>query len=243
MFDILIKLFDAGTASAIAGVIAVALGVLVSHFLGTVQRQKELQLKELMQVQEALYAKVAERHSDSVASISEKLPRGISAEDLEDKISQIVRSSVSGISANGDKNTLSFVSDLVSSYHQQALSQAKVQFWFSVAAATVGFAYILFAAARTADGSLSVVLNVLPGVVIDAVALLFFKQAEQTRERATALYDRLRQDSQIEKARAMVESIDDVHVRSLVKAQIALHMTGLSPKELDLQSHALMSGG
>lgn len=72
---------------------------------------------------------------------------------------------------------------------------------------------------------------------------MFFKQAEKTRERATALYDRLRQDSQVESARAMVESIDDVQIRSLVKAQISLHMSGLSPKELDLQAGALRRVG
>jgi hypothetical protein len=163
------------------------------------------------------------------------MPQGISPEELDKKISEAVQANVASIAKNA-KESLDFVSELVNGYHQQALSQARVQFWFSVVAATIGFAYILFAASRTADGSLSIVLNVLPGVVIDAVAFLFFKQAEQTRERATALYDRLRQDSQVEGAREMVESIDDLQIRSLVKAQIALHMSGLSPKELDLQT-------
>lgn len=243
MSDTLSNLFTSGTVTVIAGVIAAALGVLTSALGTRMKRVQELEFQRLQEVQKTLMAKVVDAQSTSVASISNQLPEGLSSEELTSRISQIVRASVSEIATKAGKDSLSFVSDLVTGYHQQALSQARVQFWFSVVAATVGFGYILFAAVRTSDGSLSVVLNVLPGVVIDAVALLFFKQAEQTRERATALYDRLRQDSQIESARAMVESIDDIHVRSLVKAQIALHMTGLSPKELDLQSQGRPTGG
>jgi hypothetical protein len=35
-------------------------------------------------------------------------------------------------------------------------------------------------------------------------------------------------------AKAIVESIEDIQIKSAVKAQIALHMAGLKPKEIDL---------
>ncbi len=236
MSDLLLKVLDSSTATMIAGLIAGMLGILSSVFLSRIQRMREFEIERLKEVQATLKAKMEETQSSSIAQISRELPSGLSSEELIGRISQIVKASISDIATKTGKDSLGFVSELVTGYHQQALSQARVQFWFSIVAATVGFAYILFAATRTMDGSFNVTLNVLPGVVIDAVALLFFKQAEQTRERATALYDRLRQDSQIENAREIVESINDVHVRSLVKAQIALHMAGLNPKELDLQS-------
>ena len=217
---------------------AVAMGIFVSFLAERLLRQKKLENEKVKHLQETIYVKLAEQRAKSVEEISEKIPAGISAEELDEKINQAVQNNVATLSMNA-REGLDFVSELVNGYHQQALSQAKVQFWFSVAAATVGFIYILYAASRTTDGQLAVVINTLPGVVIDAVAFLFFRQAEQTRERATALYDRLRQDSQIEGAREMVESIDDIQIRSLVKAQIALHMSGLSPKELDLQAGVL----
>lgn len=140
--------------------------------------------------------------------------------------------------ANGDSDDkLSgdpLVQDLVNGYHQQALSQAKVQFWFSVFAAVVGFIYILNAGSKVNLDQLTTVFNILPGAVIEAVAALFFRQAENTRERATSLYDRLREDDQANQARALIHSIEDEKVRSMVKAQVALHMVGLKPKELDL---------
>jgi hypothetical protein len=225
-------------ASVAAAAVALT-GVLTNFFA---ERQKLLDLEKLKQIQRTIYVKLAEQQSKSVDDISEKMPQGISPEELDKRISEAVQANVVSIAKNA-KESLDFVSELVNGYHQQALSQAKVQFWFSVVAATIGFVYILFAASRTDDGSFAIVLNVLPGVVIDVVAFLFFKQAEQTRERATSLYDRLRQDSQVESAREMVESIDDLQIRSLVKAQIALHMSGLSPKELDLQTGLLKADG
>jgi hypothetical protein len=69
---------------------------------------------------------------------------------------------------------------------------------------------------------------------VDAIAALFFRQAEQTRQRATELYDRLRTDRQMARAETVVDTIEDLSIRSAVKAQIALHMVGLAPKEIDI---------
>lgn len=240
--DWLPTVLDKGAITVAAAIVSVAFGLITSFLANRFERQKKLETEKLRELQRTIYVKLAEEQSKSVDNIAEAIPSGISPEELDKRISQAVQANAASIAKNA-KEGLDFVGELVNGYHQQALSQAKVQFWFSVAAATVGFSYILFAASRTADGSLSIVLNVLPGVVIDAVAFLFFKQAEQTRERATALYDRLRQDNQIEGAREMVESIDDLQVRSLVNAQIALHMSGLSPKELDLQTSFPKAGG
>ena len=127
------------------------------------------------------------------------------------------------------------IENLVTNYHQQALSQARVQFWFSVIAATIGFIYILYGAITARNEYVFDYLKVTPGVIIDAIAVLFFKQAEQTRQRATELYDRLRTDRQMLRAETVVNTIEDVSIRSAVKAQITLHMVGLAPKEIDLQ--------
>ena len=126
------------------------------------------------------------------------------------------------------------IESLVNSYHQQALFQASVQFWFSVIAATVGFLYILYAAADFQADNWASLLKVLPGVVIDAVAVLFFRQAEQTRQRATELYDRLRIDSNTLVAKEVLSSIEEVKIRSIAQAQIALRLAGVVTKDFDV---------
>lgn len=124
---------------------------------------------------------------------------------------------------------------LVSEYHHQALSQAKVQFWFSVIGASSGFALIIVAiimALMQQTTTIQTVLQVVPGIAIEAVAALFFKQAAETRERATALYDRLRTDRERTYALSLVDSIDNSNVRNAVKAELALHMAGLATSPL-----------
>jgi hypothetical protein len=126
------------------------------------------------------------------------------------------------------------VEGLISGYHEQALGQAQAQFWFSVVAATAGFAWILYAAADIRPDNAATVLKTIPGMVMDAVAFLFFRQASETRQRATDLYDRLRKDKQSAASVKLVSSIEDERVRSAVKAQIALHMAGLDPSPINL---------
>jgi len=138
-----------------------------------------------------------------------------------------------------ETKTLSVVENLVQSYHKQALDQAKVQFWLSVAAAMIGFLWIIYSAISIDAAHIGTILKILPGVVMDAVALLFFRQASETRQRATELYDRLRSDRKRSQAVALVESIEDKRVRSAVKAQISLHLAGLQPSPIDLSNFLL----
>ncbi len=215
--------------------VAVGLGVIANLLFSKKLEQEKIQEKKLEEIASSVSTKYNETKFRIVEAIANKIPKGANAEEFASSLAQNIQ--IRGdLFVNGTEDRDVSLEDLVSSYHQQALSQAKVQFWFSVLAATVGFAYILYAASNISYEHLSSYLNILPGAVIDAVAFLFFKQAEQTRERATALYDRLRSDNQMAKAKELVDSIEDIKIKSAVKAQIALHMAGLKTKEIDLPS-------
>lgn len=130
----------------------------------------------------------------------------------------------------------SMAAELIESYHTQALTQAAAQFWFSVSAATIGFLFIMYIGffySLKRQPQLTL-LNTLPGIAIEAVAALFFKQAEETRKRATELYDRLRLDDKQTQAITLIESIENQELRDLVKAQWALQIVGLEPHPVDL---------
>jgi hypothetical protein len=122
---------------------------------------------------------------------------------------------------------------LISAYHKQALGQATYQFWFSVAAATTGFVWIIYAGTLIDPADTATVFRLVPGTILDAVAALFFRQAGETRTRATDLYDRLRRDRQTQGAIDLITTIEDATIRSFVQAQLALHLAGLA-KDLDL---------
>lgn len=128
----------------------------------------------------------------------------------------------------------SIAAELIESYHTQALTQAAAQFWFSVSAATIGFLFIMYIGffySLKRQPQLTL-LNTLPGIAIEAVAALFFKQAEDTRKRATELYDRLRLDDKQTQAITLIESIENQDLRDFVKAQWALQIVGLESQPL-----------
>ena len=164
--------------------------------------------------------------------VVERIPVGLTPKQFEALVAEITArlppSSGAALPTSGAVETL------ITNYHEQALAQAKAQFWFSVAAATIGFGWILWAGSAIHPASPATVTKTLPGVVMDAVAFLFFKQASETRQRATELYDRLRRDKQVAESAAIVGSIEDIRLRSAVKAQLALHMSGLQPNPIDL---------
>jgi hypothetical protein len=135
----------------------------------------------------------------------------------------------------GDLEYVNKARDLNTDYHKQALSQANVQFWFSVFAATVGFGWILYTGTEVDPERFLTWSRLIPGVVIEGVAYLFFRQAAATRYRATELLDRLRKDTLIAHAVDLAGDISQEEIRNMVKANLALHMAGLKPSQIDVR--------
>jgi hypothetical protein len=145
-----------------------------------------------------------------------------------------------GIVQNPDDDTeerfRTVAAELIQNYHTQALAQAASQFWFSITAASFGFLLIMytgFTALRAKEPEIAL-LNTIPGIAIEAVAALFFRQAEGTRKRATELYDRLRSDDRQTQAILLIESIENPALRDIVKAQWSLQIAGFQAQPIDL---------
>jgi hypothetical protein len=212
----------AASLTALGGVVA----TWVAERFRRQRREKEAELDKIA---------LAARSSDEVEiqGISADIFRN--SETTHPRHAETTHAAV-GIQGLVQPRSADAVEALISGYHEQALSQARAQFWFSVVAATAGFIWILYAATDIRPDNIASVLKTTPGVVMDAVAFLFFRQASETRQRATDLYDRLRQDKQAAASVELVSSIEDNRVRSAVKAQIALHMAGLDPNPIDLSN-------
>lgn len=113
---------------------------------------------------------------------------------------------------------------LMRNYHEQALAQAKVQFWFGIVAAIVGFIWVLFGGFFM--NSISGLTRIIPGTIVSAVAGLFLKQSREIRQRATDFYDRLHSYGRQRDALMLVAAISDAHVRGAAQTLLALHMAG-----------------
>lgn len=125
---------------------------------------------------------------------------------------------------------LSVLQDISTRYHSQALAQATWQFWISAFGAISGLAMVAvsLAAYLTETDRSGFPFGALPGILVEAISILFFREAKETRERATALLDKSRIDNMREKALEIVNSIDNPELRDAVKTEMALQMTEIS---------------
>ncbi len=119
--------------------------------------------------------------------------------------------------------------ELIYNHHSQALSQSKIQFWFSLIAAVIGFIFIIVMVCLASSNAwYETLIRFLPGAIIEAVSVLFFSQSRETRERSSDFLNRLREDRQYEKGISIAESISDERLRSTLKAEIALRLCGIT---------------
>ena len=102
----------------------------------------------------------------------------------------IIEHSVSG-------SDVPFEIEHLARFYTQVLAQSKVSFWFSLVFASIGFAVIITAAYLFTGNRISITaIQVLSGVIVDAVAALFFVQAKRAQQAMTDFFDKLRKDRQ-----------------------------------------------
>jgi len=220
------------TPTIIAAAATLASGLASALLAAKQARMKRLDRAEADKIIEAVKSEDSARRSSALDTLLQRMPEsGDSSPQILSRLEELITKLPLQETRAGEAHA---VESLISGYHEQALSQAQAQFWFSVIAATIGFGWILYAGMDIKPENLASALKTLPGVVMDAVAFLFFRQATETRQRATELYDRLRKDKQTTEAIVLVASIEDLKIRSSVQAQIALHMSGLEPTPIDL---------
>lgn len=207
--------------------------IIMQWFSLAIKKQSEQKKSEAASIAAVLRSEEAASRAAALEIMARKL--SINASDAKEIDSTIEKLSTK-ISVVKSPTGAASIENLISSYHEQALSQAKIQFWFSVIAATVGFIWILYTGTDIEPDKASSLLKTLPGVAMDAVAFLFFRQAGETRQRATELYDRLRSDKQMTAAALLVTQIGDEKIRGVVQAQIALHMAGVQQSPIDVSS-------
>jgi hypothetical protein len=115
-------------------------------------------------------------------------------------------------------------------FYAQALLQAKIWFGASVIAAFVGLTVIVWGIVQAENQSaFDVVLKAIPGAVAEAVAALFYSQANATRKSAADLLISSQDDRRLETAREILDTIQDVERREEIAAQLAMHFAGVKP--------------
>lgn len=138
---------------------------------------------------------------------------------------------------------------LVQQYHAQGLRQSQVSFFFSIGAAIFGFLVIMYGVfsvfgstriileAQMPGGiadkpsetvTTQAILSIVSGIVIDAVAALFFMQSNKARLLMSEFFDRLRVDRKLEEALTLISNIKDDQISARTQALLAINLAEIN---------------
>lgn len=122
-----------------------------------------------------------------------------------------------------EREPVPFETEQLAQYYSQVLAQSKTSFWFSLIFASLGFAVIVIAGflySGTNQGA--TVAQFSAGVIMDAVAALFFVQSKNAQASMGEFFDKLRRDRQALEARKLCESLEDAIARDALRIELAL---------------------
>lgn len=223
-FDVIITL----TGALIAGISTLFAGIIIS------KGKRKIKINEKNEV-ENLTNDFLEKQNEINISISDKIKSLEKSLKTKKEITSYDFSNLaltlSTIQKEFEKlknNEVTETTILIKNYHQQALQLSKIQFWFSIIAASIGFLFILANIfLYYSDNEIRYIFNIIPGVVMDAIAYLFFRQSNETRNKTIGYFDKLRTDNQKQKSLELVDNIENTKLKDLIYAQIAINTSGV----------------
>jgi hypothetical protein len=131
-----------------------------------------------------------------------------------------------------DKEPVPFETEQLAQYYAQVLAQSKVSFWFSLFFASLGFGVIVIAGfSYTKDAGGAAAAQFIAGIIMDAVAALFFVQSKNAQAAMGDFFDKLRRDRQQVESRRLCESITSGPARDALRVQLSLHYADVPNRE------------
>lgn len=117
-------------------------------------------------------------------------------------------------------------------YYAQILTQSKISFWFSLIFASIGFGVIIVAVFLSSTASTgATIVQFVAGVVIDAVAALFFVQSRNAQKSMGEFFDKLRRDRQHLEARKLCDAVENRDARDSLRINLSVHYAEISNAE------------
>jgi hypothetical protein len=143
-----------------------------------------------------------------------------------------------------DAQPVAFETEQLAQYYAQVLAQSNVSFWFSLLFASLGFVVILIAGFMYSRGPQTAVAQGFAGMIMDAVAALFFVQSRRAQVAMNDFFDKLRRDRQQVESRRLCESIASPQARDALRIQLSLHYADVENRDeiAGLIIHACLSG-
>lgn len=122
-----------------------------------------------------------------------------------------------------------FEIEQLANYYSQILSQSKISFWFSLIFASLGFATIVVSAFLYSDtNEAATIAQFTAGLIMDAVAGLFFVQSNNAQKSMGEFFDKLRNDRLHAESKIISQNIESVAAKDALKLHLSLHYAGIS---------------
>lgn len=121
-----------------------------------------------------------------------------------------------------------FEIEQLANYYSQILSQSKISFWFSLIFASLGFATIVAAAFLYSDANgAATVAQFMAGLIMDAVAGLFFIQSRNAQKSMGEFFDKLRSDRLHVESKLISQEISSNQAKDALRLHLSLHYAGV----------------
>ena len=125
-----------------------------------------------------------------------------------------------------------FEIEQLANYYSQILSQSKISFWFSLIFASLGFATIVVAAFLYTDtNGTATVAQFIAGLIMDAVAGLFFVQSRNAQKSMGEFFDKLRSDRLHVESKLISQEITSGQAQDALRLHLSLHYAGVPGAE------------
>jgi hypothetical protein len=123
-------------------------------------------------------------------------------------------------------NSPQSISLLAMRYHEQALLQNQILFWVCLVAGSIilgiAIGLVLYALLTPGISFGVAAVDMVISLLLKVVSALFYKQMKESRDRNTALYDRIRQDDRMTQSAQLASNIPDPRIQSATMAKLAL---------------------
>lgn len=126
--------------------------------------------------------------------------------------------------------------EIMGIHQKQALMHSRIQFYTGIIISVLGFVLFVYILFLSLDSTNNVALGIklTSSLIFEGIAVLFLKESHKLRESSKEYHDNLRENSRQQEAIRIANTIQNEEIRSIIQAQLSLHMVGIKSETIDI---------
>ncbi|AXI32643.1 hypothetical protein CIB87_28045 [Priestia megaterium] len=126
--------------------------------------------------------------------------------------------------------------EIMGIHQKQALMHSRVQFYTGIIISVLGFVLFVYILFLSLDSTNNIALGIklTSSLIFEGIAVLFLKESHKLRESSKEYHDNLRENLRQQEAIRIANTIQNEEIRSIIQAQLSLHMVGIKSETIDI---------